>query len=318
MPNQTKTPSANTVSRVPKVHHRIRTVLAALFGILAVVLILSSLVSVWLNRTLTDTPTYVAAVAPLATKPDIQSFVAQKISDELVKNAPTQELANALLSPSQIAGQTPQQLKILLQPVVYNTVLTTVRSPSFAELWKNTNQTAHAQLTSQLNSNSSIVSLDLTPVLVSVTDQLRTTPLGDIGSQAKISPNAGKVNLQGSGIYQARTTYQRFKQSTILVIILTLVAIALSVIISVHHIKTIRRILMGSGIICLFLAASIQLPLLITVKGSDLTTQKAAAVMIQTIFRNLQLASLVLGFVLVSAALASKIFDVVRAKSAKT
>jgi hypothetical protein len=99
----------------PVARHRVRTTFASLFGILAVLLIMSSVVSIWLNRTLTDTNTFVGVIAPLAQKPEIQNFVAQKASEELVKNAPTQDLANALLPAGAATGKSDEQVKARLR-----------------------------------------------------------------------------------------------------------------------------------------------------------------------------------------------------------
>jgi len=61
--------------------HGVRTFFAGLAGTLAVYLLLTGITSVWLMRTLTDTPTFVQTVAPLATKPAIQKFVAKTVAE---------------------------------------------------------------------------------------------------------------------------------------------------------------------------------------------------------------------------------------------
>ena len=291
-------------------HNPARTFFASLFGFFAVLLILSSIVSIWMNRTLTNTDTFVAVVAPLASKPEVQAFVAQKASEQLVKNAPTQDLANLLLpAGSEASTQTDAQLKALLQPMVYNNVLKVVSSPAFAAIWKSTNQTAHAALVSQLNNNTGNLSLDLNPLIDNVVSQLKTTDLGVVGDQITVNPEAGKINLESTGISKAHNYYTAFKSSTIIVIIAALICVGASIALSVHHLKTIRRILFSTGICALLLAASIEVPALVAVRVTDTSTQKVVVIIIQSLFHNLQIASLITGVVCITAAIGTKVYE---------
>jgi len=299
MQNKNKTP--------PKAHHA-RTVFASLFGTLAVFLILSSVISVWLNRTLTDTKTYVAVVGPLATKPDIQNFIAKKASEALAKNVPPQDAAVALLPPSALQ-QTPEQINAQLQPIVYSNVLKVISSPTFATIWTQANQTAHSSLVNQLNSDNDQLQLNLNPVIVAVTKQLSTTDLAPVAGEIEISPDMGQVNLQGTGISKAHSYYKLFKRSTIVIVVAALLSLAASIALSVHHLKTIRRILIATGVMLLLLAASIQAPSIIAIKLTDVETQKAMVVIMQSIFHNLQIASLIGGLGCIIVAIGTKVFE---------
>ena len=97
---------AKPISQVtPTVHHYARTFFAAIFGTLALSLVLVSILVVWANSILTNTDSYVAAVGPLITKPIVRDFIAQKASDNLIKQAPTQDLAKMLLGDAEIMGR---------------------------------------------------------------------------------------------------------------------------------------------------------------------------------------------------------------------
>ena len=316
MPNQNTNPPQAPVRPAPtnttttKPHHPVRTVFASLLGALAVLLILFSVFAVWLNRTLTDTPTYVAVVGPLATKPEIQNFVATKVSEALVKNAPTQDLANALLpNDPQKAAKTNEQLKVALEPVVYKNVMQVVSSEQFATVWQNTNQTAHAELVKQLSSDSDQLTLDLHPILINVVGQLKTTQLGQFSDQIEISPDAGKLNLKSSGIDKAHSYYKLFQRATIAIVVAAIAAFALAIVISVDHAKTLRRILMMTGVSSLLVAFAVQLPSLIIIKGTGDVTQKAIVVITQSTLHNLQLASIIIGVLCIAVAVGSKIYS---------
>src|SRR5262249_20128562 len=108
---QTSTQASNTrsinknLTTSPKKHHFIRTPLASLCGTIALALIFSSILVVWLNRTLTDTTTYVSTVTPLVTKPAVQTFLADTITDQIVKQAPIDDIAHAILPAGQADGK---------------------------------------------------------------------------------------------------------------------------------------------------------------------------------------------------------------------
>ena len=289
--------------------HGIRTFFASIAGIIAVYLIMASITSVWLNRTLTDTPTYVNTVAPLVTNPAIQNFISQKVASQLVNSVPSQDLAIAILPASDLnSSQTPAQLKALLTSTVQSNVLQIVKSPSFATLWRNTNETAHTLLLSQLNSNSNQLTLDLTPTIQGVISELKTTQLSSVADKITLGPNSGRVNIKNSGITQVHKYYKSFQDGTILVVSITIIALILSVWLSVHHSRTLRRILFGVGILALLQALVLSIPRFITLPGIDQASQAAAKAFIEAIVQNLFLASLIIGIVCMVTAIGSKLY----------
>ena len=304
MPKNTKTQNP-----VQSKSHKVRTFFSAIAGIIAIYLILASVTVVWLNQTLTNTNTYVNTVAPLVKKPAIQSFIAQKVSDQIINNAPTQNLATTLLPASELsANQTPSQIKSMLSPVIQSDVLQIVKSNSFATLWKNTNQTANAELVSQLNGNSGQVQLDLSPAVNGVINELKASQLSPVANKISISPNTGKLDIKNSGVSKVHHYYKLFQAGTIAIVVCAVLAVLLSILLSIHHAKTIRRILVGVGILALLQALALEAPRYITTKGMDQVTQNAVRAFAEAIFHNLQLANLILGIVCILGAIGSKVY----------
>src|ERR1700722_16571397 len=183
-------------TQTPSKTHKVRTFFAAIFGIIAVYLILASITVIWLNRTLTDNTTYVNTVAPLISQPAVQTFVAEKATDQLLTSLPTQNL-EALVPASQLTGnQTPEQIQALAKPAVAATILKLVQSPQFATLWKTTNQTAQASLVSQLDTNPRQVTLNLSPAISSLVGGLKTTQLAPLAAQIIVMPTSGVLVIQ--------------------------------------------------------------------------------------------------------------------------
>jgi hypothetical protein len=291
------------------VHHYIRTTFAALFGIIALVLILASILVVWANRTVTDTSTYVQTVTPLVSQTAVKNFVAVKVADLLEKSAPTQDLAAILLPADQVAGKTPEQLATALTPVIHDSVVQVLDSPRFVALWKNTNQVNHAQLIKQLDANAAEITLDLSPFVNGVMQELKQTKLATIGDKLEISPDSAKLNFKGSQIEQVHKYYKLFKTATVAIVLITLLAIGLCVLISVHHAKTLRRIVAGTGVIALVIAGLIMVPSVATFHTDDPAMQQAVLAIASTLLHNLQIACVIIGFACVFLAIGSKIYD---------
>src|SRR5580692_4876547 len=116
--------------------HKVRSFFSAVCAIAGIYLVLSSISVIWLNRTLTNTPTYVDTVAPLVTKPAIQKYISQEVTTAILNNSPTQNLASALLPASEAAANlSTTQLNNLMRPIIEADAIKIVQSPSFVSLW---------------------------------------------------------------------------------------------------------------------------------------------------------------------------------------
>lgn len=311
---QSLTPATLIIGPRP---HRVRTALAALCGIIALCLVLFSILVVWLNRTLTNTDTYVATVAPLVDDPAIQSFVAKTAVDTVLKNDLPPEAIAMLVPAADAAGKTPEQLKQAAGDALGKNVLQIMDSEQFQATWRNTNANAHRQLVSQLQSDSGQLSLDLSPVVRDIVAQLKTTQLAPVADQIVLPVDAGKVNLKGGSIEQAHTYYKQFQTGTVVLVVLTIVAIALCVLLSVQHWRTLRRILIGTGIISLVLAVVLQAPSIIKLSGADVVIQRAALAFAGVLFHDLQVFLVIFGLSCFAAAIVSKVYSTMRRHAAK-
>jgi len=290
--------------------HGVRTFFAGLAGTLAVYLLLTGITSVWLMRTLTDTPTFVQTVAPLATKPAIQKFVAKTVADAMLSGNPPEQVAALLPAVSRpvLTGLSGSQLTATLEPVVEAQVLGVVQAPGFATLWTSTLTTAHQTLMRQLNSgNTQSLTLDLTPVVDGVLAQLKTTELGPAIAQADIPANAGMVTIPSKAFAGIYRYYRQFEAWTIAVIAGAIVMLVAAALLSVSHGKTIRRILMTGGILALLQGLMLALPWLVTIPRLDATTQAAIKAIIEQVVRNLMILSLAVGMASVAGAIVSAV-----------
>lgn len=299
-------------------HHYARAMVAGFFGFLAALLIILSILVVWLNRTLTDTTTYVETVGPLIEKPEVQSFIAQTISDQIMQSASTQVIASVVLPPQEIAGKSPQQLQTATESSIRNTVGNLLRSTRMQALWVQTNRDVHASVLRQLDSNSGQLTLDLGPFMQGVVDALKSSSLAPLADKIQLdTTDVGQVQLTGGILPQAHRYYEDFKRATVVLVIVTLALLALTVYVSVHHLRTLRRMLVFTGVTTLLIAGAIYSPHVwgaSAVQGADPVQAKAAIVIAETLLRNLFVASLVISLTSFVLALGSKLYSVQFAK----
>lgn len=289
-----------------KRHHYVRTLLASLLGSLAIWLIILSVMVVWLNRTLTDTNTFVGTVTPLASQPAVKDFISEQISSG-VDNAGLQaEVATALLTPEEISGKNPDQVQAKVKSVILNDVNKVLESKEFNNLWSTSIKGTHVQLVQQLEADSPTITLDFTPALTGATELLRTTRVAPIVDQLKTTPDQSIIELKGDNISTVHNLYENLKSAQVLVIIFAIGLLALAVTISVRHTKTLRRIGLATGIGLLGIGLTILLLPIMKVGGPDVASQELVSGIAQVILRSLKLTTLVSGSTLVVVVLISK------------
>jgi hypothetical protein len=83
----------------------------------------------------------------------------------------------------------------------------------------------------------------------------------------------------------------------------------IAVVLSVHHGKTIRRILLIGGILALLQGMLLALPWLVTVPHVDTTTEAAVKIIVEQIVRNLMLLSSIVGIGCIAGAVASAVIS---------
>ncbi len=303
------------ISSSPK-HHYIRTIVSSLFGFIALALIIVSILVIWLNRTISSTDQYTKTVAPLVTDPDVQAFVVEKASGALLdnKDAPIQDIAGELLGQAQVAGKTDEQLRAEVTPVVKDSLKTVIAAPGFATLWKANNSAIHAQLISQLKSDSSTIELNFRPLITGTIDELSTTKLGFVKDKLELKDDVGKVTLKEKQLDNVRKVYDYFQKAMLAIIGLAVLALTLCVSISVHHLKTVRRIALLTGIFAGMLTVLLSATSLVKIGGDDVVQQKFAVALVNGVTHDLRISLMVIAILGIGSAIGSKVYSVVKKK----
>ncbi|MGW1224311.1 hypothetical protein [Streptomyces sp. NPDC002530] len=133
----------------------ISAVLSAAFLVLLAVLVPLSALSAWVDLEIDDTDRYVAAVAPLASDPDVRDTVADLITDEAMKQIDVGPLQDPV------------------RDFLHQAVGSFTTTEAFQAAWNAANRTAHEAVTAALDGQTGeSVTIDLAPVTEKVRQNL--------------------------------------------------------------------------------------------------------------------------------------------------
>ena len=288
--------------------HVLRTLIAALLGTAASLLVIVSVLIVWANQSLLNTDTYVSTVAPLASSPALKSYVVGQLSDNIIKMLPLPQSAPLLLPADEISGRTPTEITTEVKAVINQSLDQVINAPAFKQLWINSNRSLHASLISQLDANDPTINLDLRPTLLALLQQLGQTKLAPFAQPQALPASAGQVVISGNKLIKIHKSYVLFQRATWAIVALTIVLIVLAFWVSVHHQKTIRRIMVFTGALCLIIGLALSAPSVIGGSIASHGTNTVIAVdIVKLLIRRLQLSFLIIGAVLIVGAIVSKI-----------
>ncbi|MFI6151344.1 hypothetical protein ACIBCA_01430 [Kitasatospora sp. NPDC051170] len=177
-------------------HHRLRTSGAVVLVVLASLLSLLSVLAVWTANFVGDTDRYVRTVAPLATEPDVQQAVTNRVTavvlDQIDVNALVKQLSDAAAE----QGVPPKAANLIndlsgpirsgLTQLVGSTVHKVVTSEAFATIWVDANRQIHTALDKALTGKgggavkleNNQVAIDIAPIVAKVKDELVNAGLG--------------------------------------------------------------------------------------------------------------------------------------------
>ncbi|MGW2642956.1 hypothetical protein [Streptomyces sp. NPDC001348] len=138
---------------------RPRSALSALLIALSCLLVPFGALAAWASYTLADTGRYVAAVAPLATDPDVRDAVADTVGDGIVRQV-------------DVGGPA----RTSVRPFVHDAVRSFTRTRAFRVAWDAGNRAAHSAVLQALHDERTArgrpVTVDLAPVTAQVKRRL--------------------------------------------------------------------------------------------------------------------------------------------------
>lgn len=139
--------------------------------------------------------------------------------------------------------------------------------------------------------------------------QFEGTELAFLTGKIEIPSDVGIVTVQSDKLDDIRSIYNYFNIARFAILVCAVLAVVLAVLVSVNHQKTLRRILVATGVMSALFALSIgAVSLLPTIGNSPEDTALAKAI-VTILFADLKRVFIVISAVSIVLALISKLFD---------
>jgi hypothetical protein len=141
-------------------HGRWRTALATVLIVLGAIIAPVAVLATWARDIVEDSDRYVATVGPLASNPDVQAGLTDRITNEIVLRLDVEGLTHQAVDALEARGVRPalaSRLDSLASPLesgvegfIHDQVSAFVQSDEFAAAWEEVNRAAHEQLVAVL------------------------------------------------------------------------------------------------------------------------------------------------------------------------
>src|SRR5579859_755279 len=247
-----------TAAATPKRRLGWRGPVCVLLITLGCVLAPVSVLGVWAANQVSNTDKYVANVAPLISKPAVQSALTDKISTAVSDQIDVQGVARQAAAQLSRRGLT--RLGALLSNfsgsiagavdgLIHTTVAKIVANPLVARIWVHVNRAAHTQLVRALSGHKSALSISngkvvvgLGPFIDKVKRRLAARGLTLVNSLPPINPTFPLFSAKY--LVQARSAYRLLTTLKWVLPVLTIALLGAGVYVARRH----RRALVGAGL----------------------------------------------------------------------
>lgn len=166
-------------------HHRVRSFFSALLIVIGCILIPLGIVASWTASIVGDTDRYVQTVTPLASDPDVQAAVANRVTNVVMEHIDLPALLEGLAPEERplaekALGKLGGSLESALSSFVHDRTQDIVASPAFETIWTDANRAIHTSLDRALTGSdegavkieTDTVTIDLAPVIERVKARL--------------------------------------------------------------------------------------------------------------------------------------------------
>ncbi|MFH9354539.1 hypothetical protein [Kitasatospora sp. NPDC017646] len=243
-----------------KEHHRLRTSGAVVLIVIASVLSLLSVLAVWTSDYVGNTDRYVQTMAPLATEPDIQQAVTNRVTqvvlDQIDVNALVKQLSDAAAeqgvpqNAANLINDLSGPIKSGLTQLVSTVVNKVVTSDQFATIWVDANRLVHTALDKALTGKgggavvleNNQVSIDIAPIIAKVKDELVNAGFGPAARIPDVHTNF--VVFQSKDVGKVKTYFRLLEIMGAWLPIVTVLIAAAGVFLAVNR----RRALIGAAV----------------------------------------------------------------------
>lgn len=228
----------------PRARHVGRWTASWILIVVGSLLVPVSVLSVWLDRTITDTDRYVETVSPLIRDPAIQKAIQTRIENALYDQVDLDAEVQKVL---------PEQAAMLAAPItaglkglITQVIDRVVTSDRVAELWDDANRIAQTQVVDVLtvsNGQKGVVTVDLTDTIKEVQSRLTDAGVPFVGSITV--PEVKLELLQSDTLGQVQSAFGLFDRLAGILPWLTLLVLGAGVLVAPDRRKGLVRAASG-------------------------------------------------------------------------
>ncbi|MFD5463108.1 hypothetical protein ACFWIQ_09825 [Kitasatospora sp. NPDC127059] len=241
-------------------HHRWRTSGATVLIVIASLLSLLSVVAVWTSGFVGNTDRYVQTMAPLATEPDIQQAVTNRVTQVVLEQIDVDALVKQLSDAAAEQGVPPNAASLIgnltgpiksgLTQLVSTVVNKVVTSDQFATIWVDANRAVHTALDKALTGKgggavkleNNQVAIDIAPIVAKVKTELVDAGLGPAAKIPDVHTNF--VVFQSQDVGKVKTYFRLLEIMGAWLPVVTVLIAAGGVFLAVNR----RRALVGAAV----------------------------------------------------------------------
>ncbi len=242
----------SVAEKKPHQGHRWLSVTCA---VLAAIMLLASVVTVWARNTMLDTDQYVATVAPLAQDEDVQNAVAARVTEAIAA-----ELDFKTIAENALEENLSEEAAVLAGPIasgaenlINQAVVGLVQTQAFERIWEDANRLAHENVVKILTGDSDkgdLVSaaegkivLDLAPLADQVLELLGDTFGTDLTSSVDTADLPIEFTLvESADLADAQDALKLFDTISWLTLILTIAFLVGAVLLAEQRRLGVRRL----------------------------------------------------------------------------
>lgn len=236
---------------------RWKRIAAWVLVVLACILSVLSVITVFARNQLLNTDTYVNTVAPLASNPAIQTQIAKQVSENLISRTNVETRVKDALPPK--AGFLATPVTSGLESAVNDLALKAVQSKQFYEVWVAANRASHKQLvavltgsnTGSVSSKNGRVTIDLSQVEVNVKKKLDAKGI-TVFDKVPAVKGLDFVLVQSQDLVKVQKATKLLNDLAIVLPIVTLLFLAASVVLARNRRRGLVR---AAGGLALSMAA---------------------------------------------------------------
>ncbi len=224
-------------------------------AVLAAIMLLASVVTVWARNTMLDTDQYVATVAPLAQDEDVQNAVAARVTEAIAA-----ELDFKTIAENALEENLSEEAAVLAGPIasgaenlINQAVVGLVQTQAFERIWEDANRLAHENVVKILTGDSDkgdLVSaaegkivLDLAPLADQVLELLGDTFGTDLTSSVDTADLPIEFTLvESADLADAQDALKLFDTISWLTLILTIAFLVGAVLLAEQRRLGVRRL----------------------------------------------------------------------------